>query len=211
MSYFTTALFIGFLSLDTTIAFQVLVSQPIFSCPIIGLLLGNAPLGFEIGLLMQLIWLSSIPAGATSFPEGNLASMIVCAVMIYFEKLPEQNILLTLTFLFGILVSYLGASVTELDRRINGKLLNLINREADEGKVHQITILEGGSILIYFLLMSALAYVSLNVAAWAIAGLQGMMAADLDAKLVIIKPVILGLGFGLTWPMFFKALRINSK
>ena len=67
MPNFLIALFIGFLSLDTTIAFQMLISQPIFSCGILGWIFGNPALGIEIGIMMQLLWINIIPSGATTF------------------------------------------------------------------------------------------------------------------------------------------------
>ena len=63
MPNFALSLFIAFLGLDTTIAFQVMISQPIFSCPILGWLLGDPLTGMEIGAMMQLLWLNNIPAG----------------------------------------------------------------------------------------------------------------------------------------------------
>ena len=64
MELILISVFISILALDITIAFQVLISSPIFAGPLLGWLLGDVWLGFEMGFLFQLLWLSKIPAGA---------------------------------------------------------------------------------------------------------------------------------------------------
>jgi len=38
---------IGFLALDTTVAFQMLLSSPLFACPILGWILGDIQSTFK--------------------------------------------------------------------------------------------------------------------------------------------------------------------
>jgi len=38
--------------LDSTAAFQMLIAQPLFACPILGLVGGNIELGFQMGFLL---------------------------------------------------------------------------------------------------------------------------------------------------------------
>lgn len=207
MSYITTSLVIGFLALDTTVAFQVLVSQPLFACPILGWFLGDLEMGFEIGLLMQLLWLSSIPVGASKFPEGNMASMVTCAIAIYFKNLGYPNAILTIAFVVGIVISYIGAMLTVMDRKINGYVLNFILKAAEQAKLYKISFLEITSVFAYYVLMSALAFLALIVADWIIPEFIDLLPSSLEMKLFFVKPVIFGIGVALTVPMIYQSIR----
>lgn len=201
------SLLIGFLGLDTTIAFQVLISQPIFACPIIGWLLGNPSLGMEIGIMMQLIWLNELPVGAAVFLEGNIASMVTCAIAIQFEELNLPNLVFTAAFVIGMVVSYLGAQLTVLDRKLNGLILKLTLEAAQKASLKQIALLDFTSVLIYFLMMSTLAYLALWGAGQVIPLLVENLPSQAEQKLGLVKPAVWGLGISLTLPMIFRILR----
>lgn len=178
MSNLLTSLLIGFLGLDTTVAFQVLISQPLFSCTILGWLYGDLALGIEIGLMMQLLWLNIIPAGATIFPEGNIGSMVTGAIMLQYQPLEIPNLVFSTGFAVGILVSYVGAYVTVIDRKFNGYILELTLRAVRKGRFSKITWLDMLSILIYFLLMSLLAFAALTLAGWAMPWLHDSLGGS---------------------------------
>ena len=204
MSNLFTALLIGFLGLDTTIAFQVLISQPLFSCSILGWLLGNAQLGIEIGIMMQLFWLNVVPVGAVIFLEGNIASMVVCAIVVKLTSLGMPNLIFTVAFIIGLIVSYAGAKLTVVDRKFNGFILNKTLKAAEEANFKKITLFDFVSILIYFLLMSILAYISLVFSEWLIPFLQNLFPPEVDKKLVFVKPTVWGVGISMTASMIYK-------
>lgn len=207
MTYLLPSVVMGILALDTTIAFQILLSQPIFACPIIGWLLGNPQLGFETGVIMQLLWLHILPVGSTIFPEGNIASMIICAVTIQFDHLPYPNLIFTSAVLIGILVSHIGAWVTVLDRKINGILLGIAQKAAQRVSINQIKLIETLSILIYFVLMTLLAYFVLSFSDIIINSLQGLFSSSLEQTFVMIKPVMFGIGIMFTLQLISKSMK----
>lgn len=206
MSNWLTSLLIGFLGLDTTVAFQVLISQPLFSCTILGWLYGDLALGIETGLMMQLLWLNIIPAGATVFPEGNIGSMITGAIVLQYQELEIPNLVFTAGFVIGILVSFVGAYVTVIDRKLNGYILELTLQAVHKGRFSKISWLDMLSILIYFLLMSLLAFIALTLAGWAMPWLQSALGV-FESNLRLVKPAVWGLGIALTLPMIYRALR----
>ena len=206
MSNWLTSLLIGFLGLDTTVAFQVLISQPLFSCTILGWLYGDLALGIETGLMMQLLWLNIIPAGATVFPEGNIGSMITGAIVLQYQELEIPNLVFTAGFVIGILVSFVGAYVTVIDRKLNGYILELTLQAVHKGRFSKISWLDMLSILIYFLLMSLLAFIALTLAGWAMPWLQDSLGA-FEKNLHLVKPAVWGMGIALTLPMIYRALR----
>ena len=206
-TYLFIALVIGLLALDTTIAFQILISQPLFSCSILGLILGDFARGVEIGIMMQLLWLNIVPAGAAVFPEGNTASMVTCALVLLFGEVGYPNLVLTTAFIIGIAVSYFGAWVTVMDRKINGRFLELTMNAAEHASFRRIILLDIGSIIIYFLLMSAMAFVAIGFGRIIIFYLTSTISLSIERYLVFVKPTIWGIGIFLTGQLFYTALR----
>ncbi|NIW79768.1 MAG: hypothetical protein GWN16_10025, partial [Calditrichae bacterium] len=198
MSPIFTSLLIGFLALDTTIAFQVLIAQPIFSCTILGYLLGNFTLGVEIGTMMQLLWLHIVPAGASVFPEGNVASMVTCAIVLYFDSIGVPNLVFTIAFVIGIGVSYIGAWLTVLDRKLNSNILDLTLSAAAKGSFKKFLLLDFVGILIYFLIMSTLALIALEAAGILIPFLNDTPLSTWEQELSFVKPAIWGIGISFT-------------
>lgn len=190
------AVIIGALSLDTTIAFQMLISSPIFTCPLLGWILGDVTLGFELGFLLQLLWLSRIPAGAVAFPEGNIASMVIAALVLLNKENGFPNTNLSVIFLEGILISYLGARITLLYRQLNGKMLNFVNKEVEEAHFKRIVLLEIGSVVFYFFIMFTFTYLTLFISQLYLPKVLNSIGSLFEDQLIIIKPAILGLGMG---------------
>lgn len=207
MSYLLPSIVIGVLALDTTIAFQILLSQPIFACPILGWILGNPQLGFEIGLIMQLLWLHLLPVGSVIFPEGNVASMVICTIAVSFSDLPYPNLIFTFAVLIGILVSFGGAWLTVLDRKINEMFLKLALKSAQRVNIRQIKLIEFQSIFIYFVLMTLLAFLSLLSSDFALNFIEDLFSESLEQKFVMIKPVILGTGVMFTFVLIINQIK----
>ena len=205
MDLFLLSALISFLSLDTTIAFQVLISSPLFACPLIGWLLGDVGLGFEMGFLFQLLWLGRIPAGAASVPEGNIASGVATALVVLNQHLGFPNTAITLIFLESIFVSYLAAYSTILYRKINGRILDLILKELENLHFKMMILLEAASIIIYALIMFMLVMVILKLTQLFLPGVITGIGGLFESQLVIIKPAILGAGLAFVFPLFKQA------
>lgn len=207
MSYLIPSMVIGILALDTTVAFQILISQPIFACPIIGWILGNPQVGFEVGLIMQLLWLNVLPVGSIIFPEGNIASMVICAVTVMFGDLPYPNIVLTFAVLMGVVVSYAGAWVTVLDRKINGIFFSAATKSAQQINMGRMNSIEILSIFIYFVMMTLLAYFSLIISGTVLHLIKDTFSAGLEQKLMFIKPVLFGIGIMFTFHLILNSAK----
>lgn len=207
MELIFVALMISFLSLDITIAFQVLISSPIFSGPLIGWALGDVSLGFELGFLFQLLWLSKIPAGAYIVPEGNIASMIAVALVILLKGSGFPNTTLMLVFVAAIFISYLGALLTLFYRKLNGKIFNRMMKEVELIHFNIMLILEVGSTLIYFTAVFFLTYVSLMLTLAFLPVLIQAIGSLFENQFVIVKPVILGIGLASVYPILREVLQ----
>ncbi|MCB0262011.1 MAG: PTS sugar transporter subunit IIC [Calditrichaeota bacterium] len=197
MSNFSLALLISLLGLDTTIAFQVLISQPVFACSIIGWLMGDPMTGMEIGAIMQMIWLNMLPVGAASFPEGNIASMLVCVIVIRFADLDIPNTVFAVAFVYGMIVSYVGAQLTTLDRRLNTRILKWAQQAAEQADLRKLTLLDMLSIAFYLIIMVFLSFIMLWLAD-VIFPLLSSLPPSWETRLQFVKPVVWGIGIALT-------------
>ncbi|MEJ2636765.1 MAG: PTS sugar transporter subunit IIC [Calditrichia bacterium] len=200
---------ISFLSLDITIAFQVLISSPLFACPILGWLLGDVWLGFELGFLFQLLWLGRIPAGAYIVPEGNIASMVAAGLVLLNHETAFPHTTLMLAFLEGILVSYLGALLTFFYRKLNGRILDFIMREVDFSHFKRIPLLEAASGLIYFLMVYVLTYSFLRVNELFLPEIIRIIGRLFEEQLIVVKPIIMGIGLAFVIQLLREAVRKN--
>jgi mannose/fructose/N-acetylgalactosamine-specific phosphotransferase system component IIC len=207
MSYLIPSMIIGILALDTTVAFQVLLSQPIFACPIIGWVLGNPQAGFEVGLIMQLLWLNVLPVGSVIFPEGNVASMVICAITVLFDDLPYPNIVFTFAVLIGIAISYVGSWLTVLDRKINGVFFNAATKSARQINMRRMNFIEILSIFIYFVIMTLLAYFFLIISGMVLHLIKDTFSLVLEEKLVMVRPVLFGIGLMLTFHLIIDRVK----
>ena len=150
------------LILDTTILFQLSVSQPLVICTLLGVYFGDVPLGLQVGIYLQLLWLSSLPVGAAVVPEGNMAA-IISAVMIfrYHHNMQMFYSVLIFAVLFGLLLSFIGGELVVLYRKYNVNILNRLTYQLHRGNVHSLPNTIVLSIILHMFAMFALISVGL--------------------------------------------------
>lgn len=196
----------GFVALDTTAAWQVMFSQPIVTCPLLGLLLGDSQTGILIGLLMELLWLRELPIGASEFPESNVGSLVACAVAIILrEKHPDHgNIVLILSTTYGLLVSYLGGKSIVLMRKNNLHLVHWADRSASLGQAKRVSFLHLVGVLHSFVNGVFLSGLSLMMGLLLIAQLTPLLPAQWDRGFALGKGALLGIGCGVVMSLFLR-------
>ncbi|NIA29674.1 MAG: hypothetical protein GWP06_07175 [Actinobacteria bacterium] len=122
----------GIVSADTTAALQIMISHPLISCAVVGIILGNFPLGFTIGILLELVWLHEIPAGSASFSEGNVGATVAAALAIVTAQKTGRIIpAVAISLLMAIIVSMIAGRMVIWMRTLNNKVYNeVINAQA---------------------------------------------------------------------------------
>ncbi|MCD6374063.1 MAG: PTS sugar transporter subunit IIC [Caldisericaceae bacterium] len=192
------------LMLDNAAAFQMLLAQPIFAGPILGYLGGNLELGFELGFLLQLIWLSSMPVGAAIVPEGNFGSMAATILGIFLTRMHPQysEFIVFLMIVYGILSSFIGTRAIHLIRKGNEIYLTWLNNKLNQG-----VIISLGRVIFFSLLFNALVvFIFFMVLTILMAKFfelfQGVLIADLNKIGVYSRIAILGSGIGMTATLF---------
>ena len=93
-------LFAALLELDTTYAFQTLISRPIISGPLFGLFTGDLAAGVQVGIFAELLFTDITPLGGIVPPSGLITAAI--AMILY-----SLGIELYFGFFLGIIVAIL--------------------------------------------------------------------------------------------------------
>ncbi len=133
-------LFAGFIALDTTGGPQVLISEPLVSCSIVGYILGSTDTGLMIGMMFQLLWFGYLPLGAVRIPDSNLAAFITAVSLITVRSLfqmdaVEQIAAVVPALLVGIAAGFAGSKLIAYARRRNAvmsdRLLDRLERNKD--------------------------------------------------------------------------------
>ena len=76
----------GLVSLDKTEVGQTMLSQPLVSGPLVGLILGDLTTGMEMGALFQLIWFWVLPIGSAVFPDTAVGGVAASALSIWLKR-----------------------------------------------------------------------------------------------------------------------------
>ncbi len=122
----------GVVALDTTAVLQIMVSRPMVACSVIGLILGNFQLGFTIGILLELLYISELPVGGANFAESNVGSAAAAAIAILtVRQFPDRvNIVIAGALLLAAVISWCGGNLVRYMRQINGRVYdNVLKKE----------------------------------------------------------------------------------
>ena len=157
--YFIIAALGGIVAMDTTVAGQFMISQPLVSSAIAGFLFGDIESGIYIGTIMQLMWLKLVPAGGSIYLNGNLGTLVAVFVLLLSSnefQYSNETIRFTV-IIYGIAVSYIFGYFTTKRRVVNLILVRMANDSLDNNRISKFqgihllgVIIEGlvGSIFV---------------------------------------------------------------
>ena len=151
------------LELDTTYAFQTLLSRPIITGPIFGWLTGDVAAGIQIGIFAELLFADISPLGGIIPPSGVVASVI--PLILY-----AQGIDLYFGFVVGVLGAVLYSFFDALLRKTRFKWLVFLEKRIGR-KPSDITRIITATLLLSFLMT----FIFISVLAWAGAQLMFML------------------------------------
>ncbi|NLM17719.1 MAG: PTS sugar transporter subunit IIC [Candidatus Riflebacteria bacterium] len=145
------ALIGGVVDLDSTAAWQFMISQPIVAAPLTGLFLGNIygealpalKLGLLVGIILQLLWIEKLPLGMNVPPDAALASVLSVALGFisgqHYVNYAEKEVCYTLALLSSIALGLLGRGLDIFVRRINTELDAWVTVKIEEGSFWAIS------------------------------------------------------------------------
>ena len=150
------ALIGGVVSMDATSGPQVMVSEPLVSCTLLGLLFGAPQTGILLGVLFQLLWLDYMPLGAVRFTDHNMAAFIATASLLkawsaYGVGEDALRAGIIPAVLFGVLVGYLGLQATGYIWRRNDRVGDELVRKIQDGGTPGVAAAHLAGIGVFFL------------------------------------------------------------
>jgi len=128
--------------LDSTAAFQIMVSQPVVACPVLGWMMGDPVMGWMVGITTQLLWMGKLPIGAATFPDGSMGSLVAAGLAVHFRKwfaLDGVGALLALSVLWGVVVAWVGGWVIVAQRKLQSRNVGMewFDKQVHDGNLHR--------------------------------------------------------------------------
>ncbi len=148
----------GLLHLDRTAAFQFLVSRPLVSSAVTGLILGDVRTGLLIGMVLELLWLGTQPFGTALPPDDTLVAVAAPAAGILAGRMlgSTDTSLLCVAILAALPLSEAGRLLDVGARRINGVFLDRARTAAKNGDVRGVQRQNIAGLASFFLIFTLL-------------------------------------------------------
>lgn len=140
----------GFVDLDSTATWQVMISQPVVAAPLTGLFLGHAfgdatnglKLGLMVGTILQLVWIEKLPLGMDVPPDAALASVLAVGLGFsaghVYDTYVEREVCNTVALLLGVAFGLVGRSLDMLIRRLNTSIDTWVLSQVDKGRLFAV-------------------------------------------------------------------------
>lgn len=200
----------GLVNLDTYYVAQTMVSRPLVSSPLLGLILGSISgfpeqgleLGAVVGIILELIWMNTFQVGTAIPPNATISSITTTSLVCIGIIGQPLNSLEKLTFLvlslcFGFIVGILSRWVEFfIYKKVNVSLLHRLEDYINAGKLERIELINWVSIGIYFIVNFLLLMVTIRTGLSLLNSTTGFLATKFD--LTIILPLLLLFGCGTT-------------
>ncbi len=151
----------GLLALDATAVGQILISQPLISGPIIGLIFGDLQTGLLVGTLLQLIWIGKLPVGGANPSLGvALLGIFSVGLVIIYQTGGIQPGLLPVAVFLGTIVGFLAQKGEAVLGRVNDNLVHLADRFIEQNKFWGIEAINWISLIFIFIFAFLLIFIS---------------------------------------------------
>ncbi|MBF0543551.1 MAG: PTS sugar transporter subunit IIC [Candidatus Riflebacteria bacterium] len=131
----------GFVDLDSTAAWQFMISQPVVAAPLTGLALGffsnevdyGLRLGLTVGTILQLVWIEQLPLGMNIPPDAALASVLSVALGYLggkaFDTFLEREVCSTVALLIAVALGLVGRSMDIWIRKLNTRIETFVRQK----------------------------------------------------------------------------------
>ncbi len=187
----------GLLALDRTAVAQLGLSQPIAAGPLVGWLLGDAPIGLLVGGLLQLLYAGALPIGASIPADEGAATLVAAAAAAVGARLDgvesHTPALVAIAVLAGLAAGEAARGLDIWVRRANIDFAHRADAAAGRGDDRAVARLALGGLGLWFVVGvgTALAFAPAAAfgAGWAVASLPADVAAALGL-LAVALPVL---------------------
>jgi mannose/fructose/N-acetylgalactosamine-specific phosphotransferase system component IIC len=172
----------GLISLDGTALMQLMISEPLPACALLGLFTGQPAAGLVVGIAFQLLFVSDLPVGSHLPKDAAILSMsaLGAALVAAGGRATALSIdLLAASALLAVAAEPLFAWTGRLVRHANQFLTPAVRRRIAAGHFGRALLLAQGGLAVFWLR----GFVSLLVFSLAGGALLAQAAARLPAGL----------------------------
>lgn len=204
----------GLVNLDSTVFAQVMISRPIVAAPIAGYFLGSLlgcpqeglSIGLVIGAFLELLWLNTLPVGASIPPNVSIASTVGVSLclLIKEEMAIDINILIMIIIIEAFILGIICGRLDLLWRNvINKKIARHIISYVKEGKLWGLELFNGMCVLIHFLIGCILCILLILILFYPTMALINWLPQKVIRGLMLAKSLLPLFGVSVAINMFF--------
>ena len=114
------ALLAGLLAIDERAGWQSLLSEPVFSAVLVGVILGPVRAALLAGVALELVWLSILPMRGTRKPDtvvGGVAGVATACLLLRHTGDPREAFVVAVGVLAGLIVGEVAGVITRFLNR----------------------------------------------------------------------------------------------
>jgi mannose/fructose/N-acetylgalactosamine-specific phosphotransferase system component IIC len=157
------------LFLDRMHTFQFMISRPLVTAPVIGLLAGNLSMGLLLGAIIELLWIHRIPLGTDITPDDTTLAVLVASVGALDFQVERGSEFAP--WMFGFLIflpaAYANPRIELALRKFNNRLWHGAREAIQRGYLGRVAAFHwAGAVLAFiscFILLFAWLFVGLHV------------------------------------------------
>ena len=159
------AIIVGALLCLDKIAIQIMLSRPLVSSTIVGLILGTPLTGLTAGALLEIFWVNKSPLGTYMPPNDTLVAILITITLAVLSA-PQPHIpreFLVIAFLFYLPLGYVFQKMEVLPAWFNNRMSEktLIQTDTSSDSMYRISLMP--SLFFYFCFSLSLIFVGLLV------------------------------------------------
>lgn len=188
------AVLAGLLNMESRIG-QFQFTQPLVSASLVGLILGDLPMGVTIGITLQLMWMGIVGIGASTPPDIVLGSVIATSMAI----LTGQGLEVALAL--AVPVSLVGQSVNIFVYTMTSGLVHWAERRVEKGDLDGPAKANLMGMIFLFLKGFLLVFPAIYYGVDFVNGVAAKIPPVLSTGLSAAGGMLPALGFGMTLSM----------
>jgi PTS system mannose-specific IIC component len=193
-----TMLLGGVAALDATPVAQTLLSQPLVTASILGVLWGHSLLAFKVGIVLQLFSAGTLPVGARTpedYATGGVIGVGVAAMLATLSPFSvAQDACALVGSLVGMLASMVGVAPLKWQRRHNEGLSRWCEASVRGGNESALGTAQLAAVVLAFGIGIVFCAAFLAACAWLLPPLVAHHSIRLARAWSVAQPVWLGLG-----------------
>ena len=195
----------GLVSLDKTEVGQTMLSLPLVSGPLVGLILGDLSTGLKVGIIFQLIWFWVVPIGSALFPDTAVGGVIASALAIWLKRISsvgDSDFGLFMLILYIIVFSLFSGWSIIKQRKLSFKFIQKAEVFSEEEGFGKIGKLIWSAVFFSFLrgvVLGGLGILGFHIILLPLLKILSNLPAD---YFVLVKTTILGFGCACAFNFF---------